>query len=178
MLGRVQTCLTLLSLNRSLDKRLQFLGIGGGGEDGAVAVDEEQSTILSAVLMEHAELVVKVNEAGPGEGVTLDGFAHGIGGFEFVGEAEHVQTTIAVLVVDGDDVAGVADAGRAPRGPANDERQLILVRGLAARLLCAHRSRCTFVRKSDNPQPLARRYADARGGQDRAWCIGGGKCQA
>ena len=39
LLGRVQTCLTLLSLNRSLDKRLQFLGIGGDGEDGAVAVD-------------------------------------------------------------------------------------------------------------------------------------------
>ena len=54
--------------------------------------------------MEHAELVIKVNETGPGEGVTLDGLTHGIGGLEFVGEAEHVQTTIAVLVVDGDDV--------------------------------------------------------------------------
>ena len=51
--------------------------------------------------MEYAELIVKVNETGPGEGVTLDGLAHGIGGLEFVSKAEHVQTTIAVLVVDG-----------------------------------------------------------------------------
>ena len=145
MLGRVQTCLTLLSLNRSLDKRLQFLGIGGGGEDGAVAVDEEQSTILSAVLTEHAELVVKVNETGPGEGVTLDGLAHSIGGLEFVGKAEHVQTTIAVLVVDGDDVAGVADAGRTPRGPADDERQLVLVVFRGADLLSVHCSHVVVV---------------------------------
>ena len=82
---------------------------------------------MSAMFTEYAELVIKVNEAGPGEGVTLDGFAHGIDGFEFVGEAEHVQTTIAVLVVDGDDVASVANTGRAPRGPADDERQLALV---------------------------------------------------
>ena len=82
---------------------------------------------MSAVLTEHTELVIKVNETKPGKSVTLDGLAHSIGGLEFVGEAEHVQTTIAVLIVDGDDVAGVADAGRAPRGPANDERQIILV---------------------------------------------------
>ena len=53
---------------------------------------------MSAVLTEYAELVVKVNEAWPGEGVTLDGLAHGIGGLKFVGKAEHVQATIAVFV--------------------------------------------------------------------------------
>ena len=82
---------------------------------------------MSAVLTEHAELVIKVNETRPREGVTFDGLAHGIGGLEFVGNAEHVQVTMAVLVVDGDDVAGVADAGRTPRGPTDDERQLVLV---------------------------------------------------
>ena len=107
--------------------RFQFVYAVRHGNNGAVAVDEEQSTILSAVLTEHTELVIEVNEAGPGEGVTFDGLAHGIGGLEFVGKAEHVQATISVLVVDGDDVAGVADAGRAPRGPADDERQLVLV---------------------------------------------------
>ena len=93
------------------------------------------------MLTEYAELIVKVNETGPGEGVTPDGLAHGISGLEFVSKAEHIQATIAVLVVDGDDVAGVADAGRAPRGPANDERQLILVVFRGADLLpiyCAH----------------------------------------
>ena len=94
--------------------RFQFVNAVRHGNDGAIDVDEEQSAVLSAVLMEYAELVIEVNEAGPGEGVTLDGFAHGIGGREFVGEAEHVQTTIAVLVVDRDDLAGVADAGSAP----------------------------------------------------------------
>ena len=93
---------------------------------------------MSAVLTEYAKLVVKVNEAWPGEGVTLDGLAHGISGLEFVGKAEHVQATIAVFVVDGNDVASVADAGRAPRGPADDERQLALVVFRGADLLTVH----------------------------------------
>lgn len=67
MLGRVQTCLTLLSLNRSLDNRLQFLGIGGGGEDGAVAVDEVHGTacIASSVLAPHTVLVVQFQQTLP-----------------------------------------------------------------------------------------------------------------
>ena len=61
MLGRVQTCLTLLSLNRSLDKRLQFLGICRSGEDGAVAVNEVHGTtgIAGSVLAPHTVLVVQ-----------------------------------------------------------------------------------------------------------------------
>ena len=110
----VLTIVLFIIIEYLLEFLFQFVNAVRHGNDGAVAVDEEQSTVLSAVLMEHAELIVKVNETGPGEGVTLDGLAHGIGGLEFVGEAEHVQTTIAVLVVDGDDVAGVADAGRTP----------------------------------------------------------------
>ena len=60
---------------------------------------------MSAVFTEYAELIVKVNETRPREGVTFDGLAHGIGGLEFVGKAEQVQATIVVFVVDGDDVA-------------------------------------------------------------------------
>ena len=61
MLGRVQTCLTLLSLNRSLDKRLQFLGICRSGEDGAVAINEVHGTssIVGSVLAPHTVLVVQ-----------------------------------------------------------------------------------------------------------------------
>ena len=44
--------------------------------------------------MEHVELIVKVNKAGPRKGMTLDGLTHGICGLEFVGKAEHVQATI------------------------------------------------------------------------------------
>ena len=79
--------------------RFQFVNAVRYGNDGAVAVDEEQSTILSAVFTEYSELVIKVNETGPRKGVTLDGLAHGIGGLEFVGEAEHVQATITILFI-------------------------------------------------------------------------------
>ena len=60
-LGRIQTGLTLLSLNRSLDLRFQFLGICGGGEDGAVAVDEVHgaSGIACSVLAPYTVLVVQ-----------------------------------------------------------------------------------------------------------------------
>ena len=137
----VLTIVLFVIIEYLLEFHFQFVNAVRHGNDGAVAVNEEQGTVLSAMLTEYIKLVVKVNETRPREGVTLDGLAHGIGGLEFVGKAEHVQTTIAVLVVDGDDVAGVADAGRAPRGPANDERQLILVVFRGADLLpvyCAH----------------------------------------
>ena len=53
--------MTLLSLNRSLDKRLQFLGIGGGGEDGAVSVDEVHGAtgIACTVLAPHMVFIVQ-----------------------------------------------------------------------------------------------------------------------
>ena len=51
------------------------------------------------MLPEHSELVIEVNEAGPRVAVALDGLAHGIGGLELMGKAEHVQTTVVILVV-------------------------------------------------------------------------------
>ena len=110
----VLTIVLFVIIEYLFEFRFQFFYAVRHGNDGAVAVDEEQGTVLSAMLTEYIKLVVKVNEAGPREGMTLDGLAHGIGGLEFVGEAEHIQATIAVLIIDGDDIAGIADAGRTP----------------------------------------------------------------
>ena len=79
--------------------RFQFVHVIRHGNDGAVTVDEEQGTVLSAVLMEYAELVINVNKAGPRKGMTLDGLTHGICGLEFVGKAEHIQATITILFI-------------------------------------------------------------------------------
>ena len=81
MLGRVQTCLTLLSLNRSLDKRLQLLGIGGGGENGAVAVDEVHGTarVVGSVLAPYTVLVVQFQQTRLGVAITFHGLLHSIG---------------------------------------------------------------------------------------------------
>ena len=43
------------------------------------------------MLLECSELVVEVNEARPRVVVALYGLAHGIGGLELMGKAEHVQ---------------------------------------------------------------------------------------
>ena len=77
----------------------EFLYTVGYCDDGAVAVDEEQGAVGGAVLLEHTELVVEINEAGPRVAVALDCLAHGIGGLELMGEAEHVQSSVMVLVV-------------------------------------------------------------------------------
>lgn len=58
----------------------QFLHAVRNSDDGAATVDEEEGTVGCAVLFEHVIFVVNVNEARPREGVTLNGFAHGIGG--------------------------------------------------------------------------------------------------
>ena len=44
--------------------RFQFVNAVRHGNDGAVAVDEEQGTILSAMLTEYIKLVIEVNETG------------------------------------------------------------------------------------------------------------------
>ena len=107
--------------------RFQFFQVVRHSDDVAVAVNEEEGAVLCAVLFEHFELIVDVNESRPVKGMTLDSSPHGIGGLELVGEAEHVQAPVSVLFIKRDDVASFANAGRAPRCPADNERQLILV---------------------------------------------------
>ena len=60
--------MALFSLYRSLDECFQFFGIGGGGEDGAVAVDEIHgaSAIVDTVLAPHLVFVVQFQQARPG----------------------------------------------------------------------------------------------------------------
>ena len=77
--------------------------------------------------MEHAELVVKVNEAGPRVAIALDGLANSFGRFELMGGAEHVQATVVILIVKGNDVVGLANAGSASRPPTDDECQAAFV---------------------------------------------------
>lgn len=97
------------------------------------------------MLLEHAELTVKVNEAGPREGVKFDHLSHVVGGLEFMGETEHVDSYVTILFVERDDVASIADAGSTPRCPADDECQFPLVVVGGADLLTVHRPHVVVV---------------------------------
>lgn len=79
------------------------------------------------MLFKHAELLIKVNEAGPREGVQLDHLAHAIGGFEFNGKTGLFLSLVTILFIERDDVASLTDAGTTPRCLAEDECQIPFV---------------------------------------------------
>ena len=77
----------------------QFLYTIWHSNDVSLAIDKKEGAVGGAVLLEHSEFIIEVNEAGPRVDVALDGFAHGICRFELMGETEHVQTSVVILVV-------------------------------------------------------------------------------
>ena len=117
--------MTLLSLNRSLDNRLQFLGICGGGENGAVAVDEVHGTarVVGSVLAPHTVLVVQFQQTRPGVAITFHGLLHSIG-LLLASDGNDGEALVLIFLIDGNHGNAMPAAGAAPRCPEVDEGDL------------------------------------------------------
>ena len=110
------------TLYRSLDEWLQFLGIVGGRENGAVSIDKHDfaRATLVGMLLPYTVAVLIVHETGPRVLVVFHGTTERVH-VPFAGNGYDGESGIAVFLIDGNECLGMGTTWAAPRAPHVDD---------------------------------------------------------